>query len=197
MKNEFAELPHIPLQPGTLFEHPPTNPELVHLDSPVIEVMTDFRYVKPITVTPNAPIDEALDKMKIYGVRLLLVTDEAGQIAGLITARDIQGEAPIQVVNDERVPRSNITVARIMSRPAAIAVLDMISVRGAEVGHIIEILNHLQRQHILVVETDEHSGNQRVRGLFSLTQISKQLPDELQERYPSTHTLAQIVRDVT
>lgn len=195
MKNEFAELPHIPLQPGTLYERPPTNPELVHLDSPATEVMTDFRYVKPVTVASNVPIDEALDKMKIYGVRLLLVTDEAGQVAGLISSRDIQGEAPIRIVNDERIPRSGITVERIMSRPAEISVLDMVSVRGAEVGHIIEILNHLQCQHILVVETDQQSGNQRVRGMFSLTQISKQLPNELQERHYSTHTLAQIVRD--
>ena len=78
MEHEYASLSVVALTPQTTFERPPEPPELVHLDSPALEVMTDFEHVHAVRPrTPRAPIDEALECMKTKGVRMLLVLDDA------------------------------------------------------------------------------------------------------------------------
>ncbi|MDH3689179.1 MAG: CBS domain-containing protein [Gammaproteobacteria bacterium] len=196
MKERFLPRHQIPLLPGTTYERPPEQPELVRLINPAVDVMTDFTYVHPVTTDPDMPIDNALELMKTAGVRLLLVTNEQDQIIGLITARDIQGEKPIRQLEETRTVRSSITVEMIMTRQSEITVLDMRSVQDAEVGHIIETLKQLERQHILVVEVDDNTGGQRVRGMFSTSQISKNMLQDISQDIPAAHSLAEIVHDI-
>ena len=196
MKTEFAALSSIPLEPCVTFERPPELPELVHLSSPAIEVMTDFQLVTPVTVEPQLSIDEALDKMKTAGVRLLLVTDDAEEVIGVITAKDIQGERPINIVQETRVSRSDITVKMIMTPQSATTVLNLVSVRNAQVGHIIETFRQLERQHMLVVDVDAKLKRQRICGLFSTSQIKKQLDVELSEDVAPAHSLAEIQHEL-
>jgi acetoin utilization protein AcuB len=47
----------------------------------------------PITIDPEAPLATAMAVMKKAGIRHLLVTDEAGQLAGIITDRDLRSAA--------------------------------------------------------------------------------------------------------
>lgn len=195
MKREFAVLSHIRLSPKTRFEHPPQPPELIHLDSPATTVMTDFRFVHPVTTSADVPIDTALQKMKTSGVRLLLVTDEADEIVGIVTAHDIMGEKPIKIVEEARVQRSQIKVSTIMTPQQHIEVLNMMSVRNAEVGHIIETLRQLERQHMLVVEVAS-DDTQRVVGMFSTSQISKLLGRDVTEEVAPAHSLAEIVQQI-
>lgn len=196
MKRDFAPLSHIALMPSTSFEHPPEPPELIRLDSTATTVMTDFRFVHPITVSPAVSIDDALQGMKTAGVRLLLVTNEAHEIIGLITAKDIQGEKPIRIIEETRAQRSEITVATIMTPQSDITVLNMLSVRNAQVGHIIETLRRLERQHTLVVEVDEADQTQNVVGLFSMSQVSKHLGKDVAEEVVPAHSLAEMVHQI-
>jgi len=192
----FATLSHIPLKSGTPFDRPPELPRLVHLDSPALEVMTDFRVVHALTIAPQVSIDEALEKMKVRGVRLLLVTEADGIIAGLITAKDIQGEKPVKIAQESRIPHSAINVEAVMTPQASIEVLNMLSVRNAQVGHIVATLKALARQHALVVEVDAQTKAQRVRGIFSTSQISKQLGVDAAEVVSRDATLAEIGYDM-
>ena len=57
--------------------------------------------------------------------------------------------------------------------------LRMQDVRRAHVGHIVATLKDATRQHAIVVDTDS-AGQQRVRGVFSVTQIARQLGVSLQ-----------------
>lgn len=43
----------------------------------------------PVTVSEAAGLDQALEHMQRQGVRRLLVTDEAGQLAGIVTLDDL------------------------------------------------------------------------------------------------------------
>ena len=72
----------------------------------------------------------------------------------------------------------------------------MLSVRNAQVGHIVATLKALARQHALVVEVDAQSKEQRVRGIFSTSQISKQLGVNAAEVVARDATLAEIGDDV-
>lgn len=196
MKHEYAALSHIPLQARSTFEHPPEPPEIVHWDSPATEVMTDFRVVKPVTIRPGSTIDQALEKMKRMGVRLLLVTNEQQVIIGLITAKDIQGERPVKLVQETRIPRSSIRVENIMTPQKDIIGLNMISVRNALVGHIIATLRQLERQHILVFELDEVTKEQRVRGMFSTSRIGRQLDEDITAEIAPAHSLAEMQHEI-
>ena len=196
MKTDHGELSHIRLAQAVTFDRPAELPVLVHLDDPAVDVMTDFKQVRAVTVAPDVTIDDALEKMKKSGVRLLLVEDEAHRIVGLITATDIQGERPIKLAEDTRVPRSRILVGSIMTPQDRIDVLNMVSVRNAHVGHIIETLQRLERQHILVVRIDEASKQQTVCGLFSTSQIAKQLGRDLPAEVPPAHSLAEIQHEL-
>lgn len=192
MKHDFAPLSYVRLEEDTTFLHPPEPPELVHLDSPATEVMTDFRFVRPITVPPYTPIDEALEKMKSAGVRLLLITDKEQRVIGIITSRIILGEQPIQIVRDKRIPRSKIPVDLVMTPRAEVPVLNMVSVRNAQVGHILKTLQQLDRKHLLVVEVDERTKKQRICGLFSSSQIGRQLGVTVVPETAAAQTFAEI-----
>jgi CBS-domain-containing membrane protein len=196
MMDEFATFSHIRLKAGTSFSRPPALPRLVHLDSPALEVMTDFRIVHAVTIDPHISIDEALETMKTRGVRLLLVTGESDQILGLITAKDIQGEKPIKIAQQSRILHSSITVEAVMTPRSAIEVLNMLSVRNGQVGHIVATLQALARQHALVVEVDPQTKAQCVCGIFSTTQISKQLGVNAAQVVARDSSLAEIGEDI-
>ena len=196
MSDAFATLSHIRLKSGTGFERPPELPRLVHLDSPALEVMTDLRVVHAVTIDPRVSIDEALEKMKTRGVRLLLVTGNGDELVGLITAKDIQGEKPIKIAQESRIAHSQITVEAVMTPQADIEVLNMLSVCNAQVGHIVATLQALARQHALVVEVNPDTKEQCVRGIFSTSQISKQLGVNAAEVVTRDSSLAEISDDI-
>ena len=113
------------------------------------------------------------------GVRLLLVVDQNRSVLGLITATDILGEKPVQVAVQRGVRRGEIQVRDIMTPQERLEVLDLEQVRGAKVGHIVATLQKAGRQHAVVVERDAQ-GRQSLRGLFSATQVARQLGVTLQ-----------------
>jgi CBS-domain-containing membrane protein len=193
MKDDFEPLSYVPLRSGTSYG-PAKLPRLVTLESPALDVMTDFNFVNPVTVKPDVPIDDALEIMKTAGVRLLLVTNASEEIIGLITAKDIQGERPIELVEELRARRSDIHIKMIMTLQSNIFVLNLVSVRHAQVGHIVATLNQLERQHVLVVEVDEDTREQRVCGLFSTSQISKQLRDKvIEDKVPAYNVVEMLL----
>ncbi len=196
MPHSFETIRCVTLKPQSTLAHPPTPPELVKLDSPAAAVMTRFDVVHPIFTRPETAIDTALEKMKTGGIRLLFVMNDDDQIIGLVTAKDIMGERPIQITQQMRVPRADITVAAVMTPQREICALDAQAVGNARVGDIIETLRTQERQHALVVKTDAATQSQRVIGMFSTTQISRLLDrNETPEVHPA-HSLAALVGQI-
>lgn len=187
----------ISLEPRTTFICPKPAADWVDLDNPAIDVMTDFRVIEPKTVNPDLVIDDALTQMKEQGVRLLLVIDDQVEIIGVITAKDIQGEKPIKIVQETQTSRAELRVKDIMTPQPLISVLNMVSVEEAQVGHIVQTLHEQKRQHTLVVEVDEHTGKQQVRGMFSTSQINKQMHTQTNEDITPVDTFAEIVQNVS
>jgi len=175
----YTEQPRIELRGGTGFRRPPSSPGAVRMDSPASSVMTDFMVIQPITVAPDVPIDSALETMRVAGVRLLLVTNAAEELIGVVSSQDIQGEKPVALFHQRRLWRSEITVAMVMAPQSETEVLALDAVSRVRVGHIVETLRQMGRQHVLVVEVDDATGTQRICGMFSLTQIARQVGVEV------------------
>ncbi len=153
---------------------PPKRPRVAPHD-PAIRVMTDFSMQNPVLVSAERLIDEALRDMMVAGVRALLVI-RADRVIGLITSYDIQGERPLQFLNNAGFTRHDeIQVGHIMTPWERMPTLDWEAVRTACVQDIAE---HFGAQraptHIVVLERAEHGGT-IVRGLFSRTQLERQL----------------------
>ena len=193
IRDAFLPLPLIPLVDGaSVFRQAQSLPERVTLESPALEVMTDLKQVTALTTEPEASVEDANAKMIRNGVRLLFVTDPQHRLQGLITATDILGEKVLQAMQERGVARRDVLVHEIMTPRMRLEAIDMHEVRGAKVGHVLATLKQAGRQHAIVVEIHQPSfhdrlvmlphvsASQTLRGLFSTTQIARQLGLTLQ-----------------
>lgn len=95
------------------------------MDDPARAMMTDFSLVLTNTISQNETIDNALNKMKLHGVLILLTTDDEQQITGIISSEDLLGEKPIKLLQYSRVERCNITVKILMTTIKDIIAFDI------------------------------------------------------------------------
>ena len=167
-------------------------PKPVRAESPAIDVMTDLRQVSAATVSADESIAQASQKMIARRVRLLLVVGAHGLIEGLITARDTMGEKPVKLLQERRGAKfGDLVVGDLMVPRNSIDVLGFDTVLRADVGCIIATLKNNGRQHALVLERDNISGGEIVRGIFSATQIARQLGVAI-PIFEVAHTFAEI-----
>src|SRR5437763_869503 len=124
---------------------------------------TARRQVAAATIRADATIAQANRAMITRGVRLLLVVDVTGTVMGLITARDIVGEKPVNLLHETHGKHRELTVADLMVPQNAIDVLDIEVIRHVEVGHVIATLKDVGRQHALVVDRDPLTHEEFVR----------------------------------
>lgn len=170
----YKPLPMAGINEGVTYHPAGTSvPKPVKVDSPAIEVMTDLRKIEAATIEKSAILAQANKAMIARGVRLLLVVGENRHIEGLITARDTMGEKPITLIRERGGKHAELTVAELMTPRSSIETLSLDAVLHAEVGHIIATLKEVGRQHTLVIDTS--SGEETVCGVFSATQIGRQL----------------------
>lgn len=180
MLRDYAPLPAALLEAGAGYAQPTQAvPEKVTLDDVALGVMTDLARVTAVIILAGDTLDEAHRRMIQRGVRLLLVVDEDRRVVGLITATDILGEKPVLYASERGLRRGEVLVRDIMTPRERLEVLSLADVRAARVGHVVATLRKAGRQHAVVVEQDDR-GRQRVRGLFSATQIARQLGVSLQ-----------------
>ena len=175
MLRDYAPLGFQLLKAGAGYAQPTqVVPDRATLEDPALQVMTDLKAVTAVIVLSGDALDEAHRRMIQRGVRLLLVVDQDRRVVGVITATDILGEKPMRVIAQRGVRREEVLVRDLMSSQETLEVLELAAVRTAKVGHVVATLKRSGRQHALVVERDA-DGRQSVRGLFSATQIARQL----------------------
>jgi len=149
------------------------------MESPATLVMTDLTQVAAVVTQPQAGMEAAHETMVQRGVRMLLAVDADGRVAGLLTATDILGEKPLHLVQQMRIRHADILVADVMTPAALLDAFDFKAVQSARVGNVVAQLMRSGRQHALVTQADA-AGQTLVRGIFSLSQIARQLGMPLQ-----------------
>jgi CBS domain-containing protein len=147
----------------------------VGADSPAIEAMTDFSRTHAVTISAGASLREANATMISRGVRLLMVLGSDEQVEGLITARDLLGERPMQIAQARNGKHDDLVVKDLMCPVGNIDTLYLGEVMNARVIDILNALKNQGRQHIMVEDVDPATGLPRVRGIFSATQIGRLL----------------------
>ena len=179
------------MRPGTRVRQPPRESQKpVELHHPAAAVMTDLAAVPAVPVDPDVGIEAAMRIMMRRSVRSLFVVDVASEVIGLITATDLLGEKPLRHIHSHGGKRADIRVRDIMTPLAQLDVLEMSDVARARVGHVLATLRDAGRHHAMVVETGA-DGRDTVRGVFSASQLEKQLgmPIAISD---AAHTFAEI-----
>ncbi|PTQ78137.1 CBS domain protein [Nitrosomonas oligotropha] len=173
MMNEYKSL-SVQYLTGTVQISKPVAPNLVAFDSPALEVMTDLRQIQAAVIAPSTTMEVANTYMMQRGVRTLLVMNDDNSLAGIITATDILSEKPMRFIQERGVKHSEILVMDMMTPLDKLEAIPLEEVSHARVGNIVASLRESGRLHALVI--DENTiGLPRICGIFSWTQIEKQL----------------------
>ena len=202
MERDYQPLPIRELGADAGFRRPMQPPAArVTPESPALAAMTDLARVAPATIRPQAPLAGANQFMITRGVRLLLVTDDHENVLGVITATDILSEKPMRAAIERGLRRDELTVGDVMTPAEKVEVIAYADVEGARVGHVLETLRRAGRQHALVVDYDEiparglleaPSRRTMVRGIFSLSQLARQLGVAVQTGGEVARTFSEI-----
>lgn len=196
-----SEEPYRPLRqskagPTTVYRLQSQIPELqVQANSPATDVMTDLSRVAAVTIDASANIDAAQKTMIARAVRALFVVDEQKAVVGIITSNDVLGEKPVKISQDTGARHDEVLVGEVMTPANRLETLELQDVLKARVGDVVETLKHSGRQHALVIESapaDPASATRTVRGVFSLTQIARQLGLPPQIGYDVARTFVEI-----
>jgi CBS domain containing-hemolysin-like protein len=138
--------------------------------------MTDFRVRAMFKLEPNETIEQALNKMKVAGLRMAFVKEKNSEkLLGAITSYDIMGEKPMRYLqsvgfSDRSVTHKDILVRDIMEHTKDWEVTEMRDVEKANVQNILESLQKHGRTHLPVLDIQD-GKEPRLRGLFSSAQI--------------------------
>ena len=150
-------------------------------NDPATTVMTDLKKVMPFQIESSASIEAINSKMIACGVRLLFVNDHNCNLAGLITTTDIHGEKPLLYVTNNGGSRNDITAQELMTPLHKLEGIPLEEVKNARVSDIANALKECRRNHMLVLES--HEEGELIRGIFSATQLSRQLGTEITPSY--------------
>jgi CBS-domain-containing membrane protein len=157
-------------------------PILPPLDAgdPATFAMTDFRNSPMITTSPQTSIEDALQTMKVAGVRFLFVADERGRLVGSVTSFHIQGERPLQhMMAVGCTPTScawrDVLVGEVMDPTEAWRTIDVAVVGAARLGDLAALADEPERRYLVVVEPAADGRGPQVRGLISATRVGKLL----------------------
>ena len=184
-----------PLPPGIGIVQPDYgHSEQVRMDTPAIKVMTHLTRVKAVTTQPQARLDFVHQHMIANGVRMVLVIDAQQNIIGVLTATDLLGPTPLQKSQELRLPHNQLLVEHVMTPARKMDVVYYHDVTHADVAEIVATLREVERQHIIVV--DNEANPPVIRGIFSLTQIERQLGMHL-EPVRAQRTLIDLQKEIS
>ena len=195
-----SEQPYLPLRqskagPGSTYRLRSQTPAgRVEASSPATQVMTDLTRVAAVSTWSYATVGEARQAMIAHRVRALFVVDADDAVLGIITSTDVMGEKPIQVAHQRGVPHDEVLVREVMTPSDALEAMEFADVLRARVGDIVASLRLAGRQHAIVIESapDATARTRTVRGIFSLTEIARQLWLPPQSGHDVAWTFAEI-----
>lgn len=176
---KYQTLPITPIQPNGTMLNMQSLPELVHMDDPAFSVMIDFTVMPPHIISPTDTMDHAIHEMEVSGSHLLLVVNNEGHFQGIVSSEDVWGEKPIKLIHERRIHRDQLLVKTVMVPYSEITALDFSIIETACVGHIVKTLLHHKCHYALAVSPSSDSSVQIIRGIFTISQLSKQLHKDI------------------
>ena len=143
------------------------------LHDPALSLFTDLHHSACVIASHRDGLDQTLHVMRRACVRMVFVAGADGELAGMVTAEDLQGERPVQRASAHHVPHHELSVADIMVPITQWDTVDIAHVRVAHVGEIVATLREHNLRYLLV--TQKKGGATVLRGLFSASRLEHAL----------------------
>ncbi len=173
---EFRALTIHKLQESLGFKEPYYfKPDMLYPEASALEAMTDLNFVPAATVAADSSFSHAHQMMKDRGVRMVFAIDADKQVKGLLTASDVLGPRPEDIAQKLGIAQEALLVQHVMTLVEVVEVLSLVDVVHARVGDIVATLRNSGRQHALVVDREPPEDCLMIRGIFSASQIARQL----------------------
>lgn len=116
-----------------------------------------------ITLTPESPVSQAVELMKEEHIGALMVMDDAGELCGILSERDV-----VRALPDHGADLLGLPVERLMTSP--------VETCGptAHVDEIMQIMTARHFRHLPVLEDG------KLIGMISIGDVVKSRLDELE-----------------
>ncbi len=131
-----------------------------------------------LNILESTSLDDAIQTMKTHHVTLMLVTRDS-HITGILSSEDLLGEKPITLQQRSRIERENIMVKMLMTPLNEIILMDIEDVLHARVGNVIATLKNHHQPYAIVSSNQTPQEEKALHGIFSASQISKQLHKDI------------------
>ncbi|HAG62069.1 MAG TPA: hypothetical protein DCL40_04105 [Coxiellaceae bacterium] len=152
--------------------------ELAYEDDPATSVMQSLANGHTLNILESTSLDDAIQTMKTHHVTLMLVTRDS-HITGILSSEDLLGEKPITLQQRSRIERENIMVKMLMTPLNEIILMDIEDVLHARVGNVIATLKNHHQPYAIVSSNQTPQEEKALHGIFSASQISKQLHKDI------------------
>lgn len=134
-----------------------------------LSLLTDLHHSACVVAQQHDGLDQTLHLMLRAGVRMVFVAGVDGELIGMVTAEDIQGERSVVRASSHMVPRRELTVADVMVPVTQWDTVDLSAVRTARLGDIAETMHEHGLRYLLVTQVKH--GKTVLRGLFSASRL--------------------------
>lgn len=175
MSNEYALLPVQPLPEGLSYRHPENVIDIANLETPALEVITDFNSRPPVCIQANETVQAAQQRMDHASVHALFVTNKEDRIIGFLSARSTEGARLGMIAERNGASLAEVTVGMAMRSCDEMVCIAYKALSNALVGHIVRIMHEKSANYVLVVEEDPIDKETYVRGIFSAARIGRQI----------------------
>lgn len=136
---------------------------------PALSLLTDLHHSACVVASHRDGLDQTLHLMLRAGVRMVFVAGADGQLVGMVTAEDIQGERPVVRASSQQIPHGELTLSDVMIPVSHWDAVDMSQVRTARLGDVVATMHEHGLRYLLVTQIKD--GRMMLRGLFSARRL--------------------------
>jgi hypothetical protein len=148
-----------------------------------MSLLTDLYHGPCVVASHRDGLGQTLHLMMRSGVRMVFVSGPNGELVGMATAEDIQGERPVVHASSHHVPHHDLTLADVMVPVTQWDTVDLASVRHARLGDVAATLREHGLRYLLVTQVKD--GVTTLRGLFSARRLEMALQTPIE---PDLHS---------
>lgn len=141
------------------------------LADPVKNIVTDFGSYNPLRLKAMVGIDDALGAIKNAATSFSLVMNDKDQLAGIISAADLQSAKVLSLAHQQGLSRKDLTVEDMMTPISKAHGVSQHYMDHASVGDTLHTMEKRGVMFLLVLSTADN----QICGLISAREISRRL----------------------
>lgn len=165
----------------------------IELSSAATSILADFKYHRPSIIEERLAAVDAAHKMTSERVKILMVVNYRGELAGVVTLDQLDEQSITQLVTPGET-RRDVSVAQLMTPRAALKVICYEELLRASVGDLLRTFQRNGELCYLVVERGSH----RIRGLVAACELAARLHCSVPiQKQPSFSDLVRAARPAT